>query len=76
MRGYHCADGRWGGCGKVFRNIGGFDAHRVGTFSPISTRRCMTNEEMEAAGFAETNGFWGRPSNTAPSARRGENENS
>lgn len=38
-----------GGCNKYFTGMGLFDAHRIGTHGV--SRRCMTTEEMIAAGM-------------------------
>lgn len=61
-------------CGKVFSSTGTFDAHRIGSYGgPIhqggrkvigftpSARRCMTTEEILAAGklsLEEQRGYW------------------
>lgn len=49
-----CAGGKWGGCGRVFASAEAFDKHRTGPFrydQEQGQRRCMTLEEMEAAGL-------------------------
>lgn len=38
-----------GGCNRFFSGMGAFDAHRIG---PSQQRRCMTEEELRAAGMA------------------------
>lgn len=38
-----------GGCQKYFSGNGAFEQHRIG---PFESRRCMTTEEMQAAGMA------------------------
>ena len=43
-------------CGKVFKSAAGFDKHRTGTHGV--DRRCMTEEEMYAAGMARSGGLW------------------
>lgn|GEM_PF-2968960 len=52
-------------CGRLFRSTFAFDKHRVGYFSaPVKDgaqfpRRCMTEEEMRAAGMGiNKRGFW------------------
>lgn len=55
-------------CAKVFRSSHAFDKHRVGYFSEPPNerkrgvnepRRCMTEEEMRAAGMAlNASGYW------------------
>ena len=40
------------GCSEYFNSVGAFDKHRTGRHR-TNTRRCMTIEEMEAAGM-----FW------------------
>lgn len=56
-------------CGKRFRRTGGFDAHRTGKYETRGyngrilircSRRCMTEAEMQRAGFTLSDGFWGR----------------
>lgn len=43
-------------CGELFNRTSVFDKHRVGKYSD---RRCLTVEEMEAAGmFIGADGFW------------------
>jgi len=37
------------GCGRYFTGMSIFDAHRLG---PATARRCMTEDEMRAAGMA------------------------
>lgn len=37
-----------GGCNRYFTGMGIFDKHRIG---PMTERRCMTEEEMHAAGM-------------------------
>lgn len=48
-------------CGEVFKSTFGFDKHRVGEFGGYrtSTRRCMTRDEMKAAGMVKNgHGRW------------------
>lgn len=53
-------------CGKDFRSLSGFDAHRVGKHEPLQ-RRCLTTEELEAKGY-KTNqqGKWVMPNPEGP----------
>jgi hypothetical protein len=44
------------GCGELFNSTAAFDKHRTG---PMHDRRCMSAEEMRAAGMEKnTAGFW------------------
>ena len=51
-------------CGRLFRSSHAFDKHRIGNFDMPTRfydfpRRCMTEEEMLAAGMAQNaRGFW------------------
>jgi len=49
-------------CGKVFRGLGSFTAHRTGPYAPIGapgTRRCLTALEMTEAGYTVgEDGLW------------------
>lgn len=40
-----------GGCLQYFTGMGAFEQHRIGAFD--KGRRCMTTEEMRAAGMAQ-----------------------
>jgi hypothetical protein len=42
-----------GACGRTFSSVTAFDRHRAGTFEPL-TRRCLTDEEIEARGLVHT----------------------
>ena len=45
-------------CGRTFRSVSGFDAHRTGTYDPPA-RRCLTETEMDAKGMVRTStGRW------------------
>jgi hypothetical protein len=46
-------------CEKLFNSTAAFDKHRTGSFSPLGLRRCLSAEEMLAAGMAENDaGRW------------------
>jgi hypothetical protein len=55
------------GCGKDFRSGGAFEMHRIGKFEPKpgqEGRRCMTTDEMIAAGMQQDGkGTWRGPAN-------------
>lgn len=58
--GGHCRGGAYGGCCKSFRSLGGFDKHRVGPFD--GDRRCLTADELAAAGWSvDDDGLWRMP---------------
>ena len=44
-------------CGKTFISLEAFDAHRTGRFRN-NTRRCLTEQEMRAAGMAQNSKGW------------------
>jgi len=44
-------------CGKTFISLEAFDAHRTGSFRN-DTRRCMTEQEMRAAGMTQNSKGW------------------
>lgn len=45
-------------CLKVFKSCGAFDRHRKGKYHPYK-RRCLTTDEMLAAGFVKKEtGVW------------------
>ena len=45
-------------CGQYFNSSKAFDKHRIGSFSK-DTRRCMSQDEMLAAGMVlRDDGFW------------------
>lgn len=49
---------RCSGCGEHFRSVGAFEMHRAGSYQPL-TRRCLTIDEMRAAGMVRrADGFW------------------
>lgn len=53
-------------CGHTFGGERGFDLHRVGGYAPPGsmqgTRRCLTADEMMAAGMTQDErGLWRRP---------------
>lgn len=52
-------------CGHTFGGERGFDLHRTGEYAQRgkgSTRRCMTDEEMIAAGLSQdARSIWRRP---------------
>ncbi|MGH8591008.1 MAG: hypothetical protein ACREXX_17275 [Gammaproteobacteria bacterium] len=63
MRGKQCqcADGRYGGCGRVFSRSSVFDRHHVLLASPVDGRykRCLTDGELEARGIVlGADGVW------------------
>jgi uncharacterized protein YbbK (DUF523 family) len=43
-------------CGKVFRSLYAFDAHRTGSHGV--DRRCLSSEEMLSAGMLESQNMW------------------
>ena len=45
-------------CGLFFSGTTGFDFHRYGPYD--GERQCMTPVELEAKGYIERNGVWGR----------------
>lgn len=49
MRGKQCqcADGRYGGCGRVFSRSSVFDRHHVREPGGDRYKRCLTDEELE-----------------------------
>jgi len=59
-RGYHCRGGAYGGCGRTFSSLSGFDAHR-------RDDRCHAPEHLKDGkgrllGYTEdANGIWGLP---------------
>lgn len=56
-------------CGEYFNGTQPFDRHRVGRFG--IDRRCLTGEEMFAAGFTRNDaGFWTTESAAQRAARR------
>lgn len=58
----HCRGGKYGGCCSSFDTVSGFDAHRTGDYSPSNPRRCLTRDEMIAAGWHHTErGYWRSP---------------
>lgn len=57
--GGHCRGGKYGGCCKSFRSLGGFDKHRTG---PHEDRRCLTSEELLAKGWTcDGDSIWRMP---------------
>lgn len=63
LRGCRC---QCAGCGEYFSSEGAFDCHRVGDFAEpgrwCGARRCMTLDEMLAAGFVRNKqGFLMKP---------------
>lgn len=61
MRGKRCqcADGRYGGCGRVFSRPSVFDRHHVHDPAAGRSRRCITDEELEARGLVlGSDGVW------------------
>lgn len=51
-------------CGDYFTSARAFDRHRVGQFG--NDRRCLTADEMDAAGFTRNDrGFRGEPGRVA-----------
>ena len=44
-------------CGKTFISLEAFDAHRTGSFRN-KTRRCLTGQEMRAAGMTQNGKGW------------------
>lgn len=45
-------------CGKYFSGTTGFDFHRYGPYD--GERHCMTAVELEAKGYIERDGVWGK----------------
>lgn len=78
-----------GGCGEVFKSAGGFDKHRVGGWGDAiyksadkksaigytaHSRRCMTPDEMVAAGMLKNAQGWWIMSAYDTSAHADDNE--
>lgn len=57
----HCRGGRWGGCCRSFANNARNhdDPHRTGDHN--TTRRCMTDSELLAAGWEQAGHLWVSP---------------
>jgi hypothetical protein len=61
--GGHCVGGKFGGCCKSFRSLGGFDKHRTGPYD--GERRCLTSGELTAKGWTcDDNNTWRMPAPT------------
>lgn len=46
-------------CGKLFKSLFGFDAHRVGKYSiDPKSRRCLSDKELEKKGFIKRDNLW------------------
>lgn len=46
-------------CNLYFNSNSAFDKHRVGAYSPIRKRRCLSEDEMMWVGMIPGNdGFW------------------
>lgn len=61
-------------CSKKFRTEAGFDFHRTGKHGVKhgpNRRRCMSDDELIAAGFILMNGLWSRPLSKNAAARLG-----
>ncbi len=55
-------------CGKTFISLEAFDAHRTGSFQQ-KTRRCLTEQEMRAAGMMQNSkGWWVVPAQSEAQA--------
>ena len=56
-------------CGECFTSTRAFDRHRIGSYAKPNqpnTRRCLTANEMDAAGFERNaRGFRGEPGRVA-----------
>jgi hypothetical protein len=67
---FHPVAGHCTGCHKSWAGTGGHDAHRTG---PFSDRRCLTTDELLAAGWSVTRrdgtDYWGRPLTPEGAAR-------
>lgn len=63
----HCRGGRWGGCCTSFAAGVDFDAHRTGAYEG-GARRCLSREEMRAAGWVVEDTPSGYPAEGAAEA--------
>lgn len=46
-------------CQEYFNSSSSFDYHRVGGYSPLNTRTCLTPSEMTSRGMSKNkDGFW------------------
>jgi len=66
-------------CGHTFGGERGFDLHRVGGFAgfgaAVNNRRCLTDDEMRAAGLMpDERGIWRRPRPSRFAAANGESQ--
>jgi hypothetical protein len=59
-------------CDQLFNSVRAFDAHRTGTFRPLS-RRCRSADEMRARGMSvNAHGFWITETRKERATRRGQ----
>lgn len=50
-------------CGKKFRGLSGFEAHRVGDYADIAPhygRRCLEDAEFEVKGYHQQGELWSK----------------